>query len=118
MAKHLEIGKMGEAQARAYLEAQGYRIAETNWRWGRGEVDIIAWQGSILVFVEVKTRSNDRFGYPEDAVGARKQQLFYDLASEYMHRQGHEGEIRFDIIAITLDPPDLKHFPDAFFPTW
>ena len=119
MAKHNEIGKLGEQIAQKYLEAEGYTILETNWRWGRGEIDLIAQYKDVLVFVEVKTRSNTDFGQPEEAITVKKQNLFYELATEYMYRTGHEEEFRFDIVAIVLNPvQDLKHYQDAFFPVW
>lgn len=119
MAKHNEIGKLGEQIAQKYLETEGYTILETNWRWGRGEIDLIAQYKDVLVFVEVKTRSNTDFGQPEEAITVKKQNLFYELATEYMYRTGHEEEFRFDIVAIVLNPvQDLKHYQDAFFPVW
>lgn len=120
MAKHLELGKQGELFARDFLQNLGYQIAETNWRWGKAEADIIAWHGNVLVFVEVKTRSSSSFGFPEDAVTAKKQELLYELAGEYMYRLRYDGEIRFDILAITIEKEktDIQHFIDAFFPTW
>ncbi|MCP4442451.1 MAG: YraN family protein [Aureispira sp.] len=119
MAKHNEIGELGEQIAQKYLQAQEYRILTTNWRWGKGEVDIIAQKGEVLVFVEVKTRTNNNFGQPEEAVTTKKQQLFYELAVEYMYQINYEQEFRFDIIAIVLEPKqDIQHYQDAFFPTW
>jgi putative endonuclease len=76
-------------------------------------------ENNILIFTEVKTRKNAEFGYPESAVGKRKEKQIYDAAAEYMDRVGHENEIRFDIIAITIEPKiKIEHFPDAFFPIW
>lgn len=119
MAKHNEIGKLGEQLAQKYLEAKAYTTLETNWRWGKGEIDIIAKVNSVLVFVEVKTRSNSAFGHPEEAVTTKKQNLFYELAAEYMYQIKYEEEFRFDIISIVLNPiQDIKHYEDAFFPVW
>ena len=72
MAQHLKTGKQGEALARTYLEEKGYEILEASWRYRRAEVDIIAKDKKILVFVEVKTRRSDYFGKPEVSVTARK----------------------------------------------
>lgn len=119
MAKHLETGKKGENLAVAFLKKKGYEILETNWRFRRSEVDIIAKDKKILVFVEVKTRSYDYFGKPESFVSARKKVLLQDAASAYMRAINHTWEIRFDIIGILLHSPqhiDIKHFEDAFFP--
>ncbi len=119
MAKHNELGYLGEQLAKKYLLGQNYLILEQNWRWGKGEIDIIALHDNILVFVEVKTRTTALFGYPEEAVSPKKQNMMYELAAEYMYKITHETEFRFDIIAIVMQPQqELKHFEDAFFPTW
>ena len=72
MARHNELGKEGELLALKMLKAKGYTILETNWRDYKAEVDIIATDKDELVIVEVKTRSTDYFGDPEDAVGPAK----------------------------------------------
>jgi putative endonuclease len=118
---HLETGRQGEAIAVQHLEAQGYRIAARNFRAGKGEIDIIAWtaDGSTLVFVEVKTRSGDGFGGPEEAVNKHKQRIMVRTAGEYMESIGYEWEVRFDIIAVILQNGRLltvRHIEDAFFP--
>lgn len=117
-----QLGAWGEQLAADYLAGKGYEILARNWRYGRAEADIIAQIQQILVFVEVKTRKNAEFGAPDEGVSARKQQLLYELASEYMHQHAYEGEIRFDILAITgtaaTPTVDIQHYADAFFPTW
>ncbi len=119
MANHNELGKMGEELALKFLIDKGYRVLEKNWTWGNIELDLIAWEGKILVFREVKTRKDRSFGYPEEAVGKAKERRIYEAAAEYMHQLGHEGEYRFDIIAITIEPKlSIQHYPDAFFPGW
>lgn len=119
MANHNDVGKLGEQIAKKYLEMIDYTILETNWSWGKGEIDLIVMHQDKMVFVEVKTRKKNTFGYPEEAVNSKKQGLMYELATEYMYQNSYEGEIRFDIVAITLTPKeDIKHFKDAFFPTW
>ena len=118
---HTETGQLGEMLAVDFLEKKGWRIAERNWRGtGRGEVDIIAWaHDRLLVFVEVKTRSNDGFGGPEDAVDARKQDLLARTAGRYMEHIGYDWEIRFDIVAVLMRGKtvrEIRHVEDAFFP--
>lgn len=119
MAKHSETGKLGEAIAAEYLERKGWRLVEYNYRAGRGEIDIIAWaHDKLLVFVEVKTRSGDGFGGPEDAVNLRKQDLLARTAGRYMEQIGYDWEIRFDIIAIIMQGAnvlEIRHVEDAFF---
>ena len=119
MARHNEVGKTGEALARQYLENQGYRILEANWRHRRAEVDFIAMDGKVLVFVEVKTRSSAAFGRPEEFVTSYKEQLIVEAAIAYMEAIGHDWELRFDIISILYqneEEYELEHIPDAFFP--
>jgi len=114
-----EIGNLGEQLAESYLVTSGYDILEKNWRYSRAEIDLITKVGEILVFVEVKTRSYDYFGKPEDAVTPAQEHLIMDAAQRYMEKIGHDWEIRFDIISIILDKKgqkhDLQHFKDAFF---
>jgi len=120
MAHHIETGNKGESIAKAYILEQGYQLLEENWRFSRAEIDLIAMDGEVLVFVEVKTRSTTLFGAPELAVTEKKQNLLADAANVYMEQINHDWEIRFDIITIILKPKthQLKHFKDAFFPGW
>ncbi len=118
MAKHNEVGEQGEAIALNFLKAKGYHILASNWRYSRAEVDIIAKEGEVLVFLEVKTRSTDHFGKPEAFVTDRKKAFLQTAASVYMEEIGHEWEIRFDIISVLLHPTrpaEVTHFEDAFF---
>lgn len=119
MAHHNEIGAKGEQIARAMLEEKGYQVLEQNWRFSRAEVDLIAKDGEILVFIEVKTRSSDYFGQPEEFVTPTKEAFMAQAASVYMDQIGHDWEIRFDIIGILYRNKDsfsIKHIEDAFFP--
>ena len=116
-----EIGRRGEALAVEFLLKKGYRVVALNFRAGRGEIDIIAWANErLLVFVEVKTRAGEGFGGPEDAVGAKKQDLMARTAGIYMEQIDYDWEIRFDIIAILLKNEqvlEIRHIEDAFFPS-
>lgn len=120
--KHLETGKQGEAAAAEFLEQKGWRIVERNWRSGRAEIDIIAWAtDTLLVFVEVKTRSgvNSGFGGPEESVDAQKQNLLLRGAGVYMESIDYDWEIRFDVVAVILRDGkvlEISHIEDAFFP--
>ena len=120
MPTHLDTGQRGEQIAAEFLQNKGWRIAERNWRLGRGEIDVIAWpHDKLLVFVEVKTRAGDGFGGPEGAVDARKQDLLARTAGAYMERIGYDWEIRFDIVAVLLKGDkvlEIRHVEDAFFP--
>lgn len=119
MSKHNDLGVKGEKIAQSYLKNNNYLILETNWRHGRAEIDIICKKEGILVFVEVKTRTSDYFGKPEEFVTKKKERLMFHAANEYMELVNHLWEIRFDIISILIDNSgnvDLNHFEDAFFP--
>ena len=119
MAKHLDLGRKGESLAKTFLEGQGYEILDENWTHSKCEVDLIVYKDRIIIFVEVKTRTGNGFGEPEDFVDARKQRLLVEAADEYIYLMEHEGEVRFDIISILFDKKDnytLKHIEDAFWP--
>ncbi|MEP6646239.1 MAG: YraN family protein [Saprospiraceae bacterium] len=112
-------GLWGEQLAADYLTGEGFEILIKNWRYKRAEIDIIAKENSVLVFIEVKTRAKTDFGLPEEMVGKIKQRLLIDAGMAYMRSIGHEWEIRFDIIAILGTPEtdyEIRHFRDAFFP--
>ena len=116
MAEHYELGKKGEQLAVDYLLEKGYQILERNWRFQKAEIDIIAQKASILVAVEVKTRSTDYFGNPQDFVNPKKIKLLVSAIDEYVTKKDLDVEVRFDIIAITKEVKTLKieHLEDAF----
>ncbi len=119
MADHIILGQKGEALAVTFLAGKGYDILETNWRYKRAEVDIIAKDGNVLVFTEVKTRATDYFGAPEESITDKKKALLTDAASAYMELINHDWEIRFDYISVIYEDAGnfrLKQFKDAFFP--
>lgn len=119
MAKHLDLGKLGESLALGFLTGKGFHIREVNWRRHRAEVDMIAMDGDILVFVEVKTRSSDYFGPPEVFVTPQKEKLLVRAAHAYMEEIDHQWEIRFDIVSVlyrSTDDYQIEHLPDAFWP--
>ena len=119
MGKHNDIGKRGEDLAAQFLENKNYQLLERNWRHGRAELDIIAMDGKTMVFAEVKTRSDDIFERPENAVKNKKRGLMIKAAIGYMHKTKHENAIRFDILSVILRgvaEPQIDHFKDAFFP--
>jgi putative endonuclease len=120
MAQHLDLGRKGESLAKAHLEAAGYEIMDENWTHGRAEIDLIAYKDSVIIFTEVKTRTGNGFGEPEDFVDTRKQKLLATAADEYIYLMDHQGEVRFDIIAILFKNETsykLNHIEDAFWPS-
>ena len=112
------LGKMGEQIAQGFLKEHGYQIIETNYRYGKnGEIDIVARQGEYLVFCEVKTRSNDTFGPPENAITPRKQQQVRKLAKAYLFEHEIRNQAcRFDVVAIRLEQGSahVELYPNAF----
>lgn len=117
MAKHISLGKKGEQLAIAHLKQKSYQILETNWRYKKAEVDIIALFENVVIFVEVKTRRTNFFGYPEESVSDAKKRLLSIAAEAYMYEKKWDTDMRFDIIAITLNKQtkDIYHIEDAFF---
>ncbi len=119
LAAHLLTGKLGEDFAATFLLKKGWRIVERNWRAGRGEIDIIAWDPeNLLVFVEVKTRAGESFGGPEGAIDRRKQRLMMRTAGFYMESINYEWAVRFDVVAVIVRRGrlvTLRHVEDVFF---
>jgi putative endonuclease len=117
MAQHNDFGKAGEQAALKYLLQHGHKLLALNYRYKRAEVDIITTDGPVTVFTEVKARSTNRFGYPEEYVDKKKIKLLKSAAEEYLYQNKIEGDIRFDIISITPEKGKLNihHIKDAFF---
>lgn len=121
MAQHLDPGRKGESLAKTFLESLGYEILDKNWTHGRAGVDPIAYKDRMIIFTEVKTRTGNGFGEPEDFVDTRKQKLLADAADEYIYLMDHQGEVRFDITSVLFDRNEnytLKHIEDAFWPSY
>ena len=117
MSKHSKIGIKGEEIASNFLLNKGYNILFRNWRYGNKEVDIIAAKNDIIVFVEVKTRSGDRYQFPEEAVNKKKQTLLKAAADGYTDQSNAKCNIRFDIVSVLLENDFVKeivHFEEAF----
>jgi putative endonuclease len=112
------LGQRGEKLAAEYLLAAGYRIISRNHRNRYGEIDIIARVAKTLVFVEVKTRKNDLFSHPSEAVTIRKQIQISKVAMDYLSKNNlAEVSSRFDVVAILLPdigPPQIDLIQDAF----
>jgi putative endonuclease len=116
MAEHNKKGVEGEQIAQNYLSELGYQILESNWRFQKAEIDIIAKDGNFIVFVEVKTRATDIFGEPQTFISEKKQALLKDAAEGYLDQKDTNNEIRFDVIGIILNAQKTKieHFKEAF----
>lgn len=101
---NISLGKQGERLACEYLQNLGYKIIWNNYKTKIGEVDIVARDEGCLVFVEVKTRTNDLQGHPLEAVDRRKQAKLRQVAHFIMLKEGYSYEnCRFDVVAVSLD---------------
>ena len=112
------IGNLGEEIATKFLQEKAYNIVQRNYRWARGEIDIIARQDNVLVFVEVKTARGNSFGPPENWVDQRKQEQVGMVAEKYLQENGINGmECRFDVIAVELQGTkhQIRHIENAFW---
>ena len=98
------MGKRGEELAARHLTEHGYRILERNWRWGQGEIDLVAEKDGEVVFVEVKARRSHAFGAPEEAVTHAKRRKLVQTAYAYLSQASREeASWRIDVVALDLD---------------
>ncbi len=119
--KNKLTGQCGEDAAAAFLKKKGYKIIERNYRNKIGEIDIIAKNGENLVFVEVKTRKNEEFGTPAEAVTYYKKQKIVNTAKFYLYKNPTTLNIRFDVIevygnfdGITFTLEEINHYEQVF----
>jgi putative endonuclease len=113
-----DLGRYGEQLAQAYLEEHGLRVVETNYRFHHREIDIIAEEGDILVFCEVKTRRDAAFGAPEAALTPLKVRHIRRVAEAYLAKRAiRERQCRFDVIGILMvnGVARVNHMRNAFW---
>ncbi|MCB4798023.1 YraN family protein [Neotamlana laminarinivorans] len=117
MAQHNELGKKGEQLAVDFLIENNYQIVERNYRFDKAEVDIIANKNDVLAIIEVKTRSSNNFGNPEDFVKLKQIKNLVKAVNEYVTVNNLDVEVRFDIIAIVKTNKTFKieHLKNAFY---
>lgn len=111
------IGRKGEGIAERYLKKQGFILLERNYRCPLGELDLIALDRKVLVFVEVRTRTSDESGSPLESVDRRKQRRIIKTALYFLSQKRlHDREARFDVIGISLKrgEPVVEHVRNAF----
>jgi putative endonuclease len=118
MSDNRALGRSGEEAAVAYLQKKKFKVVSRGFRFQRGEIDIIAYDGDVLVFVEVKTRRSPDFGPPEESVTPLKQRQIRRLAEAYLMLNGL-GDVpcRFDILSLFSDGRQgyrVHHITDAF----
>lgn len=110
------FGRDGERLAERYLQQKGYKLVERNYRRG-GEIDLIMLDRKVIVFVEVKSRSDHQFGNPLEAVESRKQKRMIQAAQFFLNEKGlHNREARFDVVGISWlgQQPAVEHIENAF----
>lgn len=116
MAIHNEIGKQGENLAADWLEKNEYYILHRNFRFKHWEIDIIAVKDITLHFIEVKTRTSEAFGFPEDSVTPKKLHQLRIAATMYLRANPHYKWIQFDVIAILLqEKTTITLVEDVYF---
>ena len=107
------FGGEGEAAARAFLERKGAKVLEMNYRRPTGEIDIVARQRDVILFVEVKRRSSLRYGRPSEAVNRAKQLHILRTAQLYLQEKRlSDAPVRFDVIEVL--PGEIRHIENAF----
>ena len=116
MALHNNLGRLGENIAKDFLKQRGFIIIAMNWRHLHYEIDIIARHQNILVFVEVKTRSTFKYGFPDESIDHKKENRLREAAEIYIEQENLHNEIRFDIVSIVKNNLEEKvyHITDAF----
>jgi putative endonuclease len=109
------VGRWGEQAAAEYLEKQGYVILTRNFRSAHGEIDLIARQANVLVFVEVKARSSNRYGFPEHSVTPRKRMHLLSAAEKYIFEHPEFQTWRVDVIAVEGESGEARitHFENV-----
>jgi putative endonuclease len=111
------LGRRGEDAAAEFYERSGFSVLERNYRCAAGELDVVASDGTVLVFCEVKTRRSAHWGEPSEAVGFKKQRRIRRLAATWLAEKGGcRLRIRFDVVSILASDGSLtiEHIPDAF----
>ncbi len=107
------LGRAGEVKAAEFLKDKGFKIIAVNYKTRIGEIDIIAKDGEYIVFIEVKTRTDDEFGVPSEAVTYKKRDKYFKVASEFLQRNDlTESPCRFDVVEI--ENGQINHIENAF----
>jgi len=120
MKSTVEKGRHAEDAAATYLESNGLTIIDRNYRFMKAEVDIVAYQGQEIVFVEVRSQKSDTFGRPEETVSQAKQKQVIQAAEAWLYEKRMEGaRVRFDVVSIITNydgnKSEITHFRNAFW---
>jgi len=118
MAENNRIGQEGENAAADFLQQKGYTIIARNWHYNKKEIDIVAQEGDVVVFVEVKTRSTLAFELPQEAVTPKKMRFLVEAADAFLVQRNIQLQSRFDIVTVLMEkqPQVLEHLVEAFHP--
>lgn len=117
MTDKIKTGKDGEMAAEQFLKKCGYKIVERNYRTRSGEIDLIALDNKVIVFVEVKTRTQERYGTPAEAVDSRKQSRMIAASEHYLNaKQAFDASVRFDVVSVIVKDEgwEIELIKDAF----
>lgn len=118
MTDKSERGVLGEQLAAGFLIEKGYEVLERNYRHLRSEIDLVVKRDDWLIFVEVKTRTSNAFGFPEEFVDSKKKKMIFEGADYYLFITNWPGNVRYDIVAVNLEDeahPRIHHLEDAFY---
>ena len=121
MGRTQVIGAAGERAAEDWLEKEGFVILARNWRDGRYELDLVACRGGVLHFIEVKTRDEESWESPEDAMTPAKQRSFRRAATAWLQQNPSELEPQLDLIAVDTSRDgilDIRYIPEAVISRW
>lgn len=112
--KKSDIGREKELYAAHYLESKGYKVVAKNYRTKFGEIDIVARQGDILVFIEVRSRKDDYFGKPQESIKRQKREKIVKTAVSFLTiYTEYYSSVRFDVISVVGN--DIEHIENAFW---
>lgn len=117
MSNNKATGNKGELMAADYLQKLGYTITACNWRHKHWEVDIIAFKENLLHFFEIKTRTSDKFGNPEESIDKKKMQNLRNAAEEYLYLHPEWKYVQFNVLAISMyygKPVEFFLFEDVY----
>ncbi len=110
MASHNELGRIGEALGKTFLEQQAYKILHLNWKYSYYEIDIVATKNEVLHFIEVKTRRSQKFGLPEESVDDKKFKKIIRAAEEFLERFPDWTKIQYDVLSISFGADNVAEF--------
>jgi putative endonuclease len=117
MATHNDFGKQGELMAEQFLVNKGYKIIARNYRFGKGEIDLISTHQDMLIFVEVRARKDEEIIRVTDTISKKKKHLLLKTANHFVEQRDIDLECRFDVITlIGYGKPTIQHIQEAIVP--